>query len=110
MQGPFNHSLLLLARQYREGVSLELPRQQASIRVTILGSVSSQKGRLAIMLIASPSRYRSRLFFLSVRRTRRTTSKRTCVSPQERESVGERVLKKVHAELNLRLIHIRKFA
>jgi Zn-dependent peptidase ImmA (M78 family) len=111
MPPSFNHFLLLLARQYRERSQSEVARAAglnqghfSRIENGLLpdGPSDDNVRRIAKALSFPPS-----FFYQSDKLVGLPIS----VHPMHRkkESVGERVLKKMHAELNLRLIHIRKF-
>lgn len=107
---PFNHNLLLLARQYRE-------MSQAAVSIAA-GLTQPHYSRIESGLLQdgpsedSASRISKALTFpvtffyqpdhmaglpLSVHAMHR-----------KRESVGERALKRLHAELNIRLMHVRR--
>lgn len=111
MQQTFNHMLLLLARQYRERSQSEVARaaglnqgHYSRIENGLLPEGPSEEsvGRIADALSFPPS------FFYQ---TERAVGMPLSVHPfhRKKQGVGERVLKRVHAELNFRLIHLRRF-
>lgn len=110
MPAPFNNSLLLLARQYREKSQSEVAHaaglnqgHYSRIENGLLPEGPSPENvkRIADVLSFPPE------FFYQLEKV---VGLPLSVHPMHRkkESVGERVLKKVHAELNLRLMHVRK--
>jgi Zn-dependent peptidase ImmA (M78 family)/transcriptional regulator with XRE-family HTH domain len=110
MPDSFNHSLLLLARQYREKSQSEVARaagltqgHYSRIENGLLpdGPAPDNVQRIAHAVAFPPS------FFFQ---PEKVVGLPLSVHPMHRkkESVGERGLKKVHAELNIRLMHIRK--
>lgn len=110
MQQNFNHTLLLLARQYRERSQSEVARaaelnqgHYSRIENGLLpeGPSEDSVARIAEALSFPPS-----FFYQSEQAVGMPLS----VHPfhRKKQSVGERVLKRVHAELNFRLIHLRR--
>src|SRR5437016_3096517 len=110
MQGTFNHMLLLLARQYRERSQSEVARaagltqgHYSRIENGLLpeGPSDDSVARIAKALSFPPA------FFYQ---PEKAVGLPISVHPfhRKKQSVGERVLKRVHAELNFRLIHLRK--
>ena len=111
MQQTFNHMLLLLARQYRERSQSEVARaaglnqgHYSRIENGLLpeGPSDENAARIADALSFPVS-----FFYQSEKAVGMPLS----VHPfhRKKQSVGERVLKRVHAELNFRLIHLRRF-
>jgi Zn-dependent peptidase ImmA (M78 family)/transcriptional regulator with XRE-family HTH domain len=111
MQQTFNHMLLLLARQYRERSQSEVARaagmnqgHYSRIENGLLPDGPSEESvtRIADALAFPPS------FFYQ---TEKAVGMPLSVHPfhRKKQGVGERVLKRVHAELNFRLIHLRRF-
>lgn len=109
-QGKFNCALLLLARQYRERSQSEVAEaaglnqgHYSRIENGLLPDGPSEDNvrRIAGALDFPPS------FFYQ---PDGVVGLPLSVHPMHRkkESVGERVLRKVHAELNLRLMHVRR--
>lgn len=107
----FNHQLLLLARQYRERSQSEVARaagltqgHYSRIENGLLpeGPSEDNVARIAKALAFPPS-----FFFQSEKAVGMPLS----VHPfhRRKQSIGERELKRVHAELNFRLMHLRKF-
>jgi Zn-dependent peptidase ImmA (M78 family)/transcriptional regulator with XRE-family HTH domain len=110
MADAFNHALLLLARQYREKSQSEVARaaglnqgHYSRIENGLLpeGPSVDNVERIAKAVSFPPS------FFYQ---SEKVVGLPISVHPMHRkkESVGERALKKVHAELNIRLMHVRK--
>lgn len=110
MPEEFNHSLLLLARQYRERSQSEVAKaaglnqgHYSRIENGLLpeGPAPENVKRIADALSFPPS------FFYQ---SEKVVGLPLSVHPMHRkkESVGERALRRVHAELNLRLMHVRK--
>jgi len=111
MPEAFNHSLLLLARQYREMSQSEVARASglnqghySRIENGLLPEGPSEENvaRIADALSFPPS------FFYQ---TEKAVGMPLSVHPfhRKKQSVGEKALKRVHAELNFRLIHLRRF-
>src|SRR5689334_21156415 len=111
MSQPFNHALLLLARQYR-GMSQAEVAEAAGLNqehysriengLVPEGPSAENADRIAVAL-----KFPVSFFYLSDALAALPLS----VHPMHRKraSVGERALKQVHAELNLRLIHVRRY-
>lgn len=110
MPEPFNHSLLLLARQYRERSQSEVARaaglNQGHYSRIENGLLPEGPSPENVKRIAGALSFPPQFFYQSETIVGLPLS----VHPMHRkkESVGERALKRVHAELNLRLIHVRK--
>jgi Zn-dependent peptidase ImmA (M78 family)/transcriptional regulator with XRE-family HTH domain len=110
MPEPFNHSLLLLARQYREKSQSEVARaaglNQGHYSRIENGLLPEGPSLENMRRIADALSFPPEFFFQSEKIVGLPLS----VHPMHRkkESVGERALKRVHAELNFRLIHVRK--
>lgn len=111
MQQTFNHTLLLLARQYRERSQSEVARaagmnqgHYSRIENGLLPEGPSEENvaRIADVLTFPPA------FFYQAEKA---VGMPLSVHPfhRKKQGVGERVLKRVHAELNFRLIHLRRF-
>jgi Zn-dependent peptidase ImmA (M78 family)/transcriptional regulator with XRE-family HTH domain len=111
MPDTFNHTLLLLARQYRERSQSEVARaagltqgHYSRIENGLLpeGPSEDSVARIAKALSFPPAFYYQ---------PEKAVGLPLSVHPfhRKKQSVGERVLKRVHAELNFRLIHLRKF-
>jgi Zn-dependent peptidase ImmA (M78 family)/transcriptional regulator with XRE-family HTH domain len=111
MPETFNHMLLLLARQYRERSQSEVARaaglnqgHYSRIENGLLpdGPTEESVNRIGDTLAFPPS------FFYQ---TEKAVGMPLSVHPfhRKKQGVGERVLKRVHAELNFRLIHLRRF-
>ena len=110
MPEPFNHSLLLLARQYREKSQSEVARaaglNQGHYSRIENGLLPEGPSPENVKRIAEAMSFPVSFFFQS----ERVVGLPLSVHPMHRkkESIGDRALKKVHAELNLRLMHVRK--
>jgi Zn-dependent peptidase ImmA (M78 family)/DNA-binding XRE family transcriptional regulator len=110
MPDPFNHSLLLLARQYREKSQSEVARaaglNQGHYSRIENGLLPDGPSADNVERIAKALSFPMSFFFVP----ESVVGLPISVHPMHRkkESVGERALKKVHAELNIRLFHIRK--
>src|SRR5665811_515223 len=111
MSPQFNCALLLLARQYRGKSQAEVADAAGLTQghysriengLVPEGPSSENAARIAGALNFPPT-----FFYLSDALTALPLS----VHPMHRKraSVGERALKQVHAELNLRLIHVRRY-
>jgi Zn-dependent peptidase ImmA (M78 family)/transcriptional regulator with XRE-family HTH domain len=111
MSHQFNHALLLLARQYR-GMSQAEVADAAGLNQGHYSRIenglvpdgpSSENGDR----IAAALNFPRSFFYLPDALAALPLS----VHPMHRKraSVGERALKQVHAELNLRLIHVRRY-
>ena len=111
MAEAFNHTLLLLARQYREGSQSEVARaagldqgHYSRIENGLLpeGPSEDSVARIAKALSFPPA------FF---HQPEKTVGMPLSVHPfhRKKQSVSLRALKHVHAELNFRLTHLRKF-
>lgn len=111
MSHHFNHFLLLLARQYRERSQSEVARaaglnqgHYSRIENGLLpeGPSDDNMRRIATALSFPPE------FFTQ---SEKIVGMPLSVHPwhRKKESVSERALKRVHAELNFRLMHLRKF-
>ena len=110
MSNTFNHSLLLLARQYREKSQSEVARaaglNQGHYSRIENGLLPDGPSSGNVERIAKAVSFPASFFYQS----EKVVGLPISVHPMHRkkESVGERALKKVHAELNIRLMHIRK--
>src|ERR1700722_17300369 len=110
MPEPFNHSLLLLARQYRERSQSEVARaaglNQGHYSRIENGLLPEGPSPENVKRIANAVSFPVSFFH----QPEKVVGLPLSVHPMHRkkESVGERALKKVHAELNLRLMHVRK--
>jgi Zn-dependent peptidase ImmA (M78 family)/transcriptional regulator with XRE-family HTH domain len=110
MPEPFNYSLLLLARQYRERSQSEVARaaglNQGHYSRIENGLLPEGPSPENAKRIADAVSFPVSFFYQS----EKVVGLPLSVHPMHRkkESVGERALKKVHAELNLRLMHARK--
>lgn len=110
MPQQFNYRLLLLARQYRERSQSEVAAaaglNQGHYSRIENGLLPEGPADDNVRRIADALSFPSEFFYEPDNLAGLPLS----VHPMHRkkESVGERALKKVHAELNLRLIHIRK--
>lgn len=110
MPEQFNFSLLLLARQYRERSQSEVARaaglNQGHYSRIENGLLPEGPSPENVKRIADAVSFPPSYFYQSEKIVGLPLS----VHPmhRKRESVGERALKRVHAELNLRLMHIRK--
>jgi Zn-dependent peptidase ImmA (M78 family)/transcriptional regulator with XRE-family HTH domain len=107
----FNYQLLLLARQYREKSQSEVARaagltqgHYSRIENGLLpeGPSEDNAARIAKVLWFPVS------FFYQ---SEKTVGMPLSVHPfhRKKQSIGERELRRVHAELNFRLMHLRKF-
>jgi len=110
IQTQFNYSLLLLARQYRDKSQSEVAKaaglnqgHYSRIENGLLPEGPSEEN---VRRIADALSFPESFFYQSEKLVGLPLS----VHPlhRKKESVGDRVLKKIHAELNLRIIHIRK--
>lgn len=111
MQETFNHMLLLLARQYRERSQSEVARaaglNQGHYSRIENGLLPEGPSEESVARIAKALSFPPAFFY----QAEKTIGMPLSVHPfhRKKQSVGDRVLKKVHAELNFRLMHIRKF-
>ena len=107
----FNCALLLLARQYRGMSQAEVADaagfNQGHYSRIENGLVPDGPSRENVDRIANALNFPPSFFYLADAMAALPLS----VHPMHRKraSVGERVLKQVHAELNLRLIHVRRY-
>lgn len=110
MSQQFNHYLLLLARQYRERSQSEVAAaaglNQGHYSRIENGLLPEGPSEDNVRRIGDALSFPPTFFYQPDNLAGLPLS----VHPMHRkkESVGERALKRVHAELNLRLIHIRK--
>jgi Zn-dependent peptidase ImmA (M78 family)/transcriptional regulator with XRE-family HTH domain len=110
MSETFNHALLLLARQYRERSQSEVARaaglNQGHYSRIENGLLPEGPSEESVARIARALSFPVSFFYQSDTVVGLPLS----VHPmhRKRESISDRVLKRVHAELNFRLIHIRK--
>jgi Zn-dependent peptidase ImmA (M78 family)/transcriptional regulator with XRE-family HTH domain len=110
MPETFNHTLLLLARQYRERSQSEVARAagltQGHYSRIENGLLPEGPSEDSIARIAKALSFPPAFFYQQERGVGMPLS----VHPfhRKRQSVGDRVLKRVHAELNFRLMHLRK--
>lgn len=107
----FNHVLLLLARQYRERSQSEVARaaglNQGHYSRIENGLLPEGPSDDSAARIGKALSFPKAFFYQSEMAVGMPLS----VHPfhRKKQSVGERVLKRVHAELNFRLIHVRRF-
>jgi Zn-dependent peptidase ImmA (M78 family)/transcriptional regulator with XRE-family HTH domain len=107
---PFNHTLLLLARQYRERSQSEVARAagltQGHYSRIENGLLPEGPSDDSVARIGKALSFPVEFFYQSEQAVGLPLS----VHPfhRKKQSVGDRVLKRVHAELNFRLIHLRK--
>src|SRR5882724_503281 len=106
----FNHLLLLLARQYRGRSQSEVARSvgldqghYSRIENGLLPEGPSEEN---VDRIASALSFPSSFFYQTDKLVGLPLS--VHAMHRKKESVGQRALRRVHAELNLRLIHIRR--
>jgi Zn-dependent peptidase ImmA (M78 family)/transcriptional regulator with XRE-family HTH domain len=110
MPEPFNYSLLLLARQYRERSQSEVAKaaglNQGHYSRIENGLLPEGPSPENVKRLGEALSFPAEFFYQS----EKVVGLPLSVHPMHRkkESVGERALKRVHAELNLRLIHVRK--
>ena len=110
MHKQFNQTLLLLARQYRgrsqESVAEVAGLNQGHYSRIENGLLPEGPSEENVERIASSLGFRPSFFYLSSDVAGLPIS----VHPMNRKkaSVGEKALKSIHAELNVRLIHLRK--
>jgi Zn-dependent peptidase ImmA (M78 family)/transcriptional regulator with XRE-family HTH domain len=110
MPDPFNHSLLLLARQYRERSQSEVARAasltQGHYSRIENGLLPEGPSAENVARIAKALSFPEAFFHQSERAVGMPLS----VHPfhRRKQSISDRELKRVHAELNFRLIHLRK--
>jgi Zn-dependent peptidase ImmA (M78 family)/transcriptional regulator with XRE-family HTH domain len=110
MQEKFNHVLLLLARQYRERSQSEVARSaglnQGHYSRIENGLLPEGPSEDSVNRIAKALGFPVAFFY----QPERAVGMPLSVHPfhRKKQGVGERVLKRVHAELNFRLIHLRK--
>lgn len=111
MKEAFNHTLLLLARQYRETSQSEVARaaglNQGHYSRIENGLLPEGPSEDNVERIAKVLSFPSSFFYQAEKAVGMPLS----VHPfhRKKQSVGEKVLRRVHAELNFRLIHLRKF-
>jgi Zn-dependent peptidase ImmA (M78 family)/transcriptional regulator with XRE-family HTH domain len=111
MEKAFNHMLLLLARQYRERSQSEVARaaglNQGHYSRIENGLLPEGPSEDSAARIAKALSFPVEFFY----QPEKAVGLPLSVHPfhRKKQSVGERVLKRVHAELNFRLIHLRKF-
>jgi Zn-dependent peptidase ImmA (M78 family)/transcriptional regulator with XRE-family HTH domain len=111
MPDTFNHMLLLLARQYRERSQSEVARAagltQGHYSRIENGLLPEGPSDDSVAKIAKALSFPVAFFY----QTEKAVGLPLSVHPfhRKKQSVGERVLKRVHAELNFRLIHLRRF-
>lgn len=107
----FNHTLLLLARQYRERSQSDVARAagltQGHYSRIENGLLPEGPSEDSAARIAKALSFPVEFFY----QPEEAAGLPISVHPfhRKKQSVGERVLKRVHAELNFRLIHLRKF-
>ena len=110
MSDRFNHQLLLLARQYRERSQSEIARaasltqpHYSRIENGLLPEGPSPEN---VAKIAKALSFPPAFFYQSDKAVGMSLS----VHPfhRRKQSVGERELKRIHAELNFRLMHLSK--
>lgn len=111
MSLPFNHALLLLARQYRGLSQAEVAAasglNQGHYSRIESGLLSEGPSPESTARIAMALSFPAEFFY----QTDGLAGLPLSVHPMHRKkaSVGERALKRIHAELNLRLIHLRRY-
>jgi Zn-dependent peptidase ImmA (M78 family)/transcriptional regulator with XRE-family HTH domain len=107
----FNHVLLLLARQYRVRSQSEVARaaglNQGHYSRIESGLLPEGPSDDSVQRIAKALSFPKAFFYQSEKAVGMPLS----VHPFHRKkaSVGDRAIKRVHAELNFRLIHLRRF-
>lgn len=111
MDGQFNPSLLLVARQYRgssqEDVAVESGLTQSHYSRIENGLLADGPSVENVQRIARTLNFPANFFYQDDGLTGLPLS----IHPMHRKraAVGERALKKIHAELNIRLIHLRRY-
>jgi Zn-dependent peptidase ImmA (M78 family)/transcriptional regulator with XRE-family HTH domain len=111
MSETFNHVLLLLARQYRERSQSEIARAagltQGHYSRIENGLLPEGPSEDSVAKIAKALSFPPEFFY----QTEKAVGMPLSVHPfhRKKQSVGDRVLKRVYAELNFRLIHLRRF-
>lgn len=111
MPDNFNHVLLLLARQYRERSQSEVARaaglNQGHYSRIENGLLPEGPSDDSVAAIAKALSFPVEFFYQDEKAVGMPLS----VHPfhRKKQSVGEKALKRVHAELNFRLMHLRKF-
>lgn len=107
----FNHTLLLLARQYRERSQSEVARasklHQGHYSRIENGLLPEGPSEESVANIAAALSFPVSFFYQSERAVGLPLS--IHAFHRKKQSVGARALNRVHAELNFRLIHIRRF-
>lgn len=107
----FNHSLLLLARQYRERSQSEVARAagltQGHYSRIENGLLPEGPSAENVTRIAKALEFPEEFFFQSEKALGMPLS----VHPfhRRKQGISDRQIKRVHAELNFRLIHLRRF-
>jgi Zn-dependent peptidase ImmA (M78 family)/transcriptional regulator with XRE-family HTH domain len=107
----FNHVLLLLARQYRERSQSEVARaaglNQGYYSRIENGLLPEGPSNDSVAHVAKALSFPVSFFY----QPEKAVGMPLSVHPfhRKKQSVGTRVLSRVHAELNFRLIHMRKF-
>jgi transcriptional regulator with XRE-family HTH domain len=110
MPDTFNHTLLLLARQYRERSQSEVARAagltQGHYSRIENGLLPEGPSEESVAKIARVLSFPPAFFYQQEKAVGMPLS----VHPfhRKKQSVGERALRRVHAELNFRLMHLRK--
>ncbi|WP_082549693.1 helix-turn-helix domain-containing protein [Mesorhizobium sp. Root552] len=110
-QAPFNPSLLLLARQYRRAsqgdVAAKAGLNQGHYSRIENGLLPDGPSAENVDRIAAALQFPAAFFY----QTDGLTGLPLSVHPMHRKkaAVGERILKQIHAELNIRLIHLRRY-
>jgi Zn-dependent peptidase ImmA (M78 family)/transcriptional regulator with XRE-family HTH domain len=111
MSRDFNPGLLLLARQYRNASQVQVAKaaglNQGHYSRIENGLIHEGPTTESIERIAAALNFPASFFYLNDGLTGLPLS----VHPMNRRksAVGERVLKQIHAELNIRLIHLRRY-
>jgi Zn-dependent peptidase ImmA (M78 family) len=111
MPDKFNHVLLLLARQYRERSQSEVARaaglNQGHYSRIENGLLPEGPSEDSVAGIAKTLSFPTKFFYQNEEAVGMPLS----VHPftRKKQSVGDRDLKRIYAELNFRLIHLRKF-
>jgi Zn-dependent peptidase ImmA (M78 family)/transcriptional regulator with XRE-family HTH domain len=110
MPDTFNHQLLLLARQYRERSQSEVARaaglNQGHYSRIENGLLPEGPSEDNVRKIATALSFPPAFFYQDDRAVGMPLS----VHPfhRKKQSVGDRTIKRVHAELNFRLMHLRR--
>jgi len=110
MPGNFNYQLLALARQYRERSQSEVARAagltQGHYSRIENGLLPEGPSDESVAKIATALSFPTAFFYQDDRAVGMPLS--VHAFHRKKQSVGERAIKRVHAELNFRLMHLRK--